>query len=226
MASYIDNINACKGATFMLSRATTLQDLKYFASQVLKGFTKPSVKDLLNAELTPLQELQASIGAIKRNDLDAESWKDWFTKTRDKMIGYVEAIGSSLEALGEAAYLEAESKKSGGGATNRVKGIVYLTIGEDKVTLTDAFRTFTDEVDIAQHLLQGSNAEAMVNEFVEAHSLNAEDATALLRHFGTVLKAAEKGIRYRAERADKGEPKATVEGNTGPDTNTGRGRGK
>lgn len=186
----------------MVPYASTLQELRHFVAMGLKPFRPKGLSDLLNAELEPIKAVDQALDTIKKADMNLADFTDWFNRQKTALS---DAFGKLAEAVGVLTpeQLEAASK------TKPARAAVQLAYvswdGEKLPTETVAFDFITNK--LVECLVAKTPLTDAVPAWVAGRS-DEEGTTAILRVIGTKVREIEKGIRYRAERADAGEPKA------------------
>lgn len=200
-----DTIETIQGARAMLKRANTLNDVKYFTTMVSKAFRKPSLQAAFGAELAPIHNVQENLQGVKKAEMTLEDYRHWFDNLKTSLITSLSTLEDAVSNLGEEQFITIASTKSAG--ASRTPAVKYVTMGGDKVLTSVAINSVVEQLSLNDIINGVHLTDAVATACNAVEIADAEDQTVILRAIGTAFKKAEKGIRYRNERADKGEPK-------------------
>lgn len=206
MQTYTDTLETIQGARAMLKRASTINDVKYFTTMVSKAFRKPTLEATFGAELAPIKQVQENLGEVKKADMTLEDYKHWFESLKNTLITSLSTLETAFTGLSEEDYTTLISKRTGGGRVAAPK-VAYVTINGDKVLTSDAVNLAITSINWVEVLTSGQDLNDVVAAFAKENEVDDDGATTLVRAIGAQFKNCEKNVRYRAERADKGEPK-------------------
>lgn len=206
MANISEFIETTQGARIMLNKANALNDIRFFITMVTKQFRKPSLQAMFGSELAPIIQISDNLGEVKKSEMTSEDYKHWFTATVTRAVESLKALEKALESTDEEAWNAAFTKATT--SRQRTPSLAYVTLGDSQVLLADAVEQFLNDVNLVTVILNGSDLNNVVEAWATENEVSEDHATAILRQVGGLFKQCEKNVRYRAERSDKGEPKA------------------
>ena len=200
-------IETTQGARIMLNKANALNDIRFFITMVTKQFRKPSLQAMFGSELAPIIQISDNLGEVKKSEMTSEDYKHWFSATVSRAVEALKALEKALEATDEEAW-DAAFTKATTSRGPRTPSLAYVTLGDSQVLLADAVEAFLKDVNLVTVILNGTDLNDAVASWATENEVGDDHATAILRQVGSLFKQCEKNVRYRAERSDKGEPKA------------------